>query len=243
MQMAEIFQQASFSPYINDSFILVEKISPKRMGRARFVTVGAADLKDLLSQEEHASASVALDQRATARHNYTPTRDPTELKLMKGEPLTITAHNSDIWWTAINARGVVGWVRSNYVRLDSDSYNPVLYAAWKARCDALLQQDGLSVFPEIPAEVCTCDEPTCKVRKLMHGISWCQHDVEKLLRGSEQYSARWLKQESLLWHPDRFGRKCAEAHKDRLQKVASELFVIFCALKSVEEAKNGGARG
>ncbi|CZR56480.1 uncharacterized protein PAC_06368 [Phialocephala subalpina] len=35
-------------------------------------------------------------------------------------------------------------------------------------------------------------------------IKCCHHDLEKVLRGSGEFSGKWLKKERLQWHPDKF---------------------------------------
>lgn len=39
-------------------------------------------------------------------------------------------------------------------------------------------------------------------------IGCCHHDLEKVLRGSGQFSEKWLKKERHQWHPDKFPGTC-----------------------------------
>lgn len=89
----------------------------------------------------------------------------------------------------------------------------------------------LTAFPYIPDALTTCTLTACTLLKAdLDGMHACQHDVEKLLRGSGLYSYEWLRQERLRWHPDRFGRLCEERWREVGKRMAGEMFKILSAL-------------
>ena len=61
-------------------------------------------------------------------------------------------------------------------------------------------------------------------------IKACRHDVEVMLRASGLYEYEWLRQERIRWHPDRFGRLCAEEWREDGKRMAEEMFKIVDAL-------------
>jgi len=91
-------------------------------------------------------------------------------------------------------------------------------------------------FPFLPKDVCTCGEPQCVSRKSETGLGACRHDVERLLRGGVEgaYSAKWLKEESLKWHPDRWEKILDQDFRAEGKKIVTEMFVI---LKMLEQEK------
>ncbi|KAF8851211.1 hypothetical protein BDZ45DRAFT_767251 [Acephala macrosclerotiorum] len=56
-------------------------------------------------------------------------------------------------------------------------------------------------------------------------INCCHHDLEKVLRGSGEFSERWLKKERHQWHPDKFSGP--GANMDYARVCATEIF-SFC---------------
>lgn len=95
-------------------------------------------------------------------------------------------------------------------------------------------------FPYIPAAIATCALPVCTLQKVEPGsLRACKHDVEKFLRASGNYGYEWLRQERLRWHPDRFGRLCAEEWRDEGRKVAEEMFKMIDILITEVEASKG----
>ena len=95
----------------------------------------------------------------------------------------------------------------------------------------------LSRFPYLPAAVTTCALTACTILKAQEAsIHACQHDLEKLLKASGLYSYEWLRQERLRWHPDRFGRLCAEEWRETGKKLAGEMFKLMSAL--IEDIKH-----
>jgi hypothetical protein len=73
------------------------------------------------------------------------------------------------------------------------------------------------------------------------GVRACKHDIERLIRGSGQYSLAWLRKERLVWHPDRFGQKCDVDFRSELVKKATTLYAIFEELlHEAMEQENGG---
>jgi hypothetical protein len=49
------------------------------------------------------------------------------------------------------------------------------------------------------------------------------------------YSYEWLRQERLRWHPDRFGRLCAERFREEGKKKAEEMWKICEELMVIEK--------
>ena len=91
-------------------------------------------------------------------------------------------------------------------------------------------------FPFLPKDVCTCEQPQCVSRKCETGLGACRHDVERLLRGGVEgaYSAKWLREESWKWHPDRWGKILDEDFRVQGEKMVTEMFVI---LKTLEQER------
>ncbi|KAF2489272.1 hypothetical protein BU16DRAFT_531596 [Lophium mytilinum] len=93
-------------------------------------------------------------------------------------------------------------------------------------------------FPYIPSAATFCASPSCLPSKsLPLGLRACLHDVEALFRGSGSYSYEWLRQERLRWHPDRFGRLCAEEFKEEGKRKAEEMWKICEELMVLEKRK------
>jgi len=65
------------------------------------------------------------------------------------------------------------------------------------------------------------------------------------------YSAKWLRGESLKWHPDRLGQRCESAWRKEGEQVAGEMFMIFGELierereweRDGKESARGGGVG
>ncbi|CAI6337595.1 unnamed protein product [Periconia digitata] len=93
----------------------------------------------------------------------------------------------------------------------------------------------LTSFPYLPLSLTTCTLPSCATGKAdPKGLRACKHDVERLLRASGLYSYEWLRQERIRWHPDRFGRLCAEEWREEGRRVAEEMFkVVDCLVGEV----------
>jgi len=95
-------------------------------------------------------------------------------------------------------------------------------------------------FPFLPKEVCTCGEPLCVSRKSETGLGACRHDVERLLRDVEgAYSAKWLREESLKWHPDRWEKILDQGFRAEGKKMVTEMFVILKALEQERRETEG----
>jgi hypothetical protein len=98
-------------------------------------------------------------------------------------------------------------------------------------------------FPFPPRDVCTCEQPLCKVRKEATKLGACKHDVERLLKGvGAEYSAAWLWRESLEWHPDKWTRFLANDFVEG-QSLVTEMFVIVKALADEKREQEGNATG
>ena len=66
----------------------------------------------------------------------------------------------------------------------------------------------------------------------------CYHEVDSLLRTSEDYSLGFLKAERTQWHPDRILGRCDPLFKDGLMRQSTEMFQIFQELIEKELEKN-----
>ena len=108
------------------------------------------------------------------------------------------------------------------------------YRLWKQKCDMMFNgKMEIYVFPHLPLAAVYCRDVSCAARKATAGsLMACRHDVERLLRGSGQYSREWLRKERLAWHPDRFGRRCNADFRKELNKKAEELYMVFEQLLS-----------
>ncbi|KAL1594322.1 Phosphatidylglycerol/phosphatidylinositol transfer protein [Paraconiothyrium brasiliense] len=99
----------------------------------------------------------------------------------------------------------------------------------------------LTSFPYLPASATVCPLPVCALQKAdPAGLRACKHDVERLLRASENYGYEWLKKERLRWHPDRFGRLCEEGWREEGRRLGGEMFKLIDILLGELEATRGG---
>lgn len=96
----------------------------------------------------------------------------------------------------------------------------------------------LTSFPYLPPPPHPCPLPSCLLQKSDPlGLRACKHDVEAVFRASGLYGYEWLRAERLRWHPDRFGRLCAEGWREEGRKVAEEMFKVVEIL--MEEVGRG----
>jgi len=78
----------------------------------------------------------------------------------------------------------------------------------------------------------------CQSKKAVEGsVGACFHDLENLLQASGHYRLDWLRQQRLVWHPDRFGLRCDPDFRDELKRKATEMFALFQILIEQEEIK------
>lgn len=121
--------------------------------------------------------------------------------------------------------------KARFEAAEAERRRPELYRNWvTARTRALDCPPGTlrrQDFPQPPAAVCSCQLPGCVQRKTDKGLRGCKHDMEKLLRASGEYSVGWLRKERLMWHPDRFARRCDEGSREVLVGMATEMFEIY----------------
>jgi actin-related protein len=114
------------------------------------------------------------------------------------------------------------------------------YVLWQSSWEADVRAKRLlTIFPHLPIAVCTCNEVSCKSRKVPGSLMACQHDVERFFRASGLYSLAWLRKERLLWHPDRFGQRCDPDFRVELRRKATELYAIFETLIVAEKERVG----
>ncbi|KAK8051085.1 hypothetical protein PG993_002470 [Apiospora rasikravindrae] len=118
------------------------------------------------------------------------------------------------------------------------------YYVWKTEADGALSPSAppLARFPQLAAEVCLCEELTCKFEKERDGgLAACEHDLEQVLRASGQYGRDWLRKERLRWHPDQIGRRCDPQLRDLLVKQATAMYAQFEVLIANERSSVRGA--
>ncbi|KAK8091109.1 hypothetical protein PG994_000614 [Apiospora phragmitis] len=113
------------------------------------------------------------------------------------------------------------------------------YYVWKTDVDSSLSPSAppLAQFPQLPDEVCTCEELACKFEKAKEGgLAACEHDLEQVLRASGKYSRDWLRKERLRWHPDQIAKKCDPTMRDLLIKQATTMYAQFEVLIANERS-------
>lgn len=104
------------------------------------------------------------------------------------------------------------------------------YYVWKTDTDSCMSPIAppLTKFPQMPADVCTCEELTCKFEKERDGgLAACEHDLEQVLRASGKYNRDWLRKERLRWHPDQVVRRCSPEVRDLLTKQTTAMYAQF----------------
>lgn len=110
------------------------------------------------------------------------------------------------------------------------------FALWySSLCIDIVAGTKLTTFPDLPIDVCTCQEMACNTRKAQpKALYFCEHDIEKLLRASGKYSYAWLYQERDRWLPETFGQRCDPRYRADLMEKASQLFQILYTLTEKE---------
>ncbi|KIW07403.1 uncharacterized protein PV09_02246 [Verruconis gallopava] len=187
---------------------------------------------------------------ATATHSY-KARDSLELTLTRNQSLRILEAKGDWWYIARTTAGDEGWVPSSYIKLLATPQSletHTFYLAWsQSVAEAILggsksskghRLDACS-FPWLPPEICTCEEPSCRLRKQEQRPGACAHDVESLMKGvgGTRYGAGWLWRQSLMWHPDRFIKKFSDEFVVDGMRAVAEMFTILTELSLQERER------
>ena len=98
-------------------------------------------------------------------------------------------------------------------------------AQWLACCKlAFADKSSMTAFPAPPVR--TCYRAGCKANASNRALEACGCNLKDTLR---RLSAVELKAARIMFHPDKFGL-CPEAVRGKIQKAASEVFVVAEAL-------------
>lgn len=101
----------------------------------------------------------------------------------------------------------------------------VTAAQYLATCKAAFANKAtMTTFPAPPAKA--CHSAGCKASASSRGLSACSCNLRDLFRG---LSVGELKADRIMFHPDKFGQ-CDERVRAKIQKAASEVFVVVEAL-------------
>lgn len=176
--------------------------------------------------------------------------DGEELPITRGERFTLLTEERNkagatYWFRARNARGRTGHVPAKLLTVTRIGPDPRVYQEWKKRVDSCFEKGGITVTTwrksmSIPTAAISCKDPTCLQRRVLGATSnstddkgfdgrlgACEHDIELFLRADPLYSAKFLRDFQLKWHPDKLERRCAPHVKGALSGVATDMFQIL----------------
>jgi hypothetical protein len=168
---------------------------------------------------------------ARSKHTGRPNpKDNWELAMKKGEMVKVLEEQGRDWYVVRNTRGGQGFAHKTWldfkIKVHIDPKEA--YVRFSDEMDLLLEPGKLHQFPDLSKYMNACDDDSCKALKEDNaGISICTHDLERLLRGSGDYTVDFLKSERNTWHPDKFARYCHPDFRDNLKAKAETLFVLF----------------
>ncbi|KAF2005974.1 hypothetical protein P154DRAFT_559641 [Amniculicola lignicola CBS 123094] len=160
---------------------------------------------------------------------YHKPRDPWDLPLKLNQKVKVLRDMGKDWCIAEDMDGRKGWVHMAIldVSLERVVNFRKAHVLFHEETAKMLQTGGLRVFPDLSKYVCICAEPGCKnFKKDPAGLGVCVHDLEMLLKGSENYGLPFLKAERTRWHPDKFPRICHPDHQEELMAKAGRLFAL-----------------
>jgi hypothetical protein len=159
--------------------------------------------------------------------------DSWELKLKKGQKVKVWKDKGNDWYIVETERGAKGYAHGSWLAFYG---NRALrdpggtYAQFQADMRALLIPSQLRVFPSLREYMLDCTNAACEQLKSTSQLGICVHDLQTLLEGSGRYCYEWLKEERIVWHPDKFARYCHTDHKEELKTYAQEMFVLYGVL-------------
>lgn len=244
------------------AFIALDPTSADQFIAVRKDGTWAGSIDDINEDALEAFALNFFGKAKSQKHRPSPSTSQPNGQMPNGSPSTSAEAKQDaalqalyekwatetsVMFAAAAAATAVGrpktprklQVRSRSSSTDPSSTPPPL--SRRSSCTPKL----FTMFPYLPGSVTTCSLTTCKMLKSEeNSIHACQHDVEKLLRASGLYSYEWLRQERLQWHPDRFGRLCAEEWRETGKRLAGEMFKLMSVLmEDVSHKNENGRRG
>ena len=157
--------------------------------------------------------------------------DSWELELNKRQKIKVWEEKGNNWYIAEGRGGIKGWVHGTWLdfcgsKVHKDPQST--YAQFQNDMRKLLVPGQLREFPPLQEHMSSCSIAACLRGGTQLGI--CVHDLQTLLEGSGCYSYEWLKEERIVWHPDKFARYCHPDHKERLKASAQEVFVLYGVL-------------
>ncbi|KAF2271758.1 uncharacterized protein EI97DRAFT_437538 [Westerdykella ornata] len=104
--------------------------------------------------------------------------------------------------------------------------------------DKLFSRKDNSTFITLPPVMYFCQEIKCKEEKRDDNKpDFCNHELEKLLRRSGNYSCKLLRQQRIKWHPDQFAKYCREDCREVLTRKADSLCAMLGSLLAKEKEK------
>jgi hypothetical protein len=170
----------------------------------------------------------ALSKRTGRPHQ----NDRWELYLEKGERIKVLGDRGNDWVLAENRLGLRGyahlsWLDYKELRTHMDAGEA--YARWTADVEKWLHCGEIRTFLSPSSYMNACAKKTCEPLK-EEGVGICVHDLNDLLRGSEQYSTDFIRAQRNRYHPDKFARYCHPGNKEELKAKAEGLFVLFGVL-------------
>ncbi|KNG51662.1 hypothetical protein TW65_01059 [Stemphylium lycopersici] len=179
-------------------------------------------------REEAAPSRMATSKKFGRPHSL----EERELKLKKGERVTVIETMGRDWFMGVNTKGIKGYVHGSWLDFDERKMykdgKAAAYLQFRDDMKRLLVPGGLHDFPVMTNYVNACDKVDCKRRKEdPSSLGICIHDLGTLLSASDSYSYEWLKDGRNLWHPDRFARFCQAGQAERLKLRAECMFVMY----------------
>lgn len=159
--------------------------------------------------------------------------DTWEVKLKRGKKVKVWKDQGNDWYIIETEKGEKGYAHGSWLAFYG---NRALkdpgrtYAQFQADMRTLLVPNQLRTFPSLREYMLDCTNAACEQRKSTSQLGICVHDLQTLLEGSGRYCYEWLKEERIVWHPDKFARYCHTDHKEELKTYAQEMFVLYGVL-------------
>ncbi|KAH6621807.1 hypothetical protein C7974DRAFT_425580 [Boeremia exigua] len=162
--------------------------------------------------------------------------DSWELQLKKNEKLKVWEDRGNDWFIVEGRQGVKGWAHGTWIAFCGSKVHQdprATYTQFQEDMQKLLVPGQLREFPPLSEYMDVCSQAMCEVSKSSSQLGFCVHDLQTLLEGSGSYCYEWLKEERVMWHPDKFARYCHPEHKEELKASAQEMFVLYGVLMDI----------
>lgn len=160
--------------------------------------------------------------------------DSWELELKKGEKVKVWEEKGANWYIVERKGGSRGFVHGTWLAFCGEKVHKDLGSAYtrfqEDTRQLLIPGSQLRTFPVLRDYTNDCANAACEALKSGSEVGICAHELQTLVEGSGCYSYEKLRQDRMVWHPDKFARFCHPEHRERLRGSAQELFVLYGVL-------------